>query len=92
MMVLWGTHYSPFVFRCGMWMFAPIAPLLVGSGLVIAMYWSRSFSKGSWYTGATLLVFAGLGQAIAHHECREKLPNMSLQRTGGPQQAFSLRS
>jgi len=25
--------------------------------------------------GATLLVFAGLGRAIAQHECREKLPN-----------------
>jgi len=31
-----------------------------------------------------LLVFAGLGRAIAPHGCREKLPSMSLQRTGGP--------
>ena len=71
-------------------MFAVLAALLVGGGLVIAMYRSRSFSAGAWYPGATFLVFAGLGRAIAQRECREKLPKMSLQRTGGPQRAFNL--
>lgn len=70
-MVLLGAHYLPFVFRYWMRMFAVLAALLVGGGLVIAMYWSRSFSAGAWYTGATLLVFAGLGRAIAQHECRD---------------------
>ena len=89
MMILLGAHYLPFAFLYGMRMFAVLAALLVGGGLVIAMCLSRSFSAAAWYTGATLLVFAGLGRAIAQHECREKLP-MSLQRTGGPQRAFSL--
>jgi hypothetical protein len=26
--------------------------------VVIAMYWSASFSVGAWFTGVTLLVFA----------------------------------
>jgi hypothetical protein len=41
-------------------MFAALAALIVGGGLVIAMYWSLSYSEGAWYTNATLLVFAGL--------------------------------
>jgi hypothetical protein len=90
MMVLLAAHYLPFAFRYGMRMFAVLAALLVGGGLGIAMYWSRSFGAGAWYTGATLLVFAGLGRAIAQHEGREKLPKMRVQRTGGPQRAFSL--
>ena len=70
-------------------MFAVVATLLLGSGPVIAMYWSRSFSKGAWHKGVTLFVFAGPGRTIAQHECRKKLHNMSLLRTGGPQCAFS---
>jgi hypothetical protein len=49
-------------------MFAILAALLVGGGLVIAMHWSRSFSAGAWYTAAALLVLAGLGRAIAQHK------------------------
>jgi hypothetical protein len=79
MMVLLGAHYLPSAFPYGMRMFAVLAALLVGGGLVIEMYWSWSFSAGAWYTDATLLVFAGLEPAIAQHECREKLSNMSLQ-------------
>jgi len=66
-MVLLGAHYLPFACLYGMRMFAALAALLVGGGLAIAMYWSRNFSAGAWYTGATLLVFAGLGPTIAHH-------------------------
>ena len=61
-----------------------------GGGVVSAMYGPRRFNAGAWYTGATLLVFAGLGRAIAQQEYREKLPNRTLQRPGGPQRAFSL--
>ncbi len=88
-MLLLGAHYLPFAFLYGMRMFAVSETLLVGSGLVIATYWSRSFSEGAWYTDSTLLLFAGLGRAIAQYECREKLPDMSLQRTEGPLRAFS---
>jgi len=89
-MVLLGAHYRPFALLDGVRMFAVRVALVVGGGLVIAMYRSRCFRAGAWYTGATRLVFAGLGRAFAQHECREKLPNMSLQRTGGPQRAFSV--
>ena len=89
-MVLWGTHYPPFALLDGMRIVTVLAALLVGSGLITAMYWSRRFRAGAWYTGATRFVFARLERAIAHNECREKLPTMSLPRTGGPQRAFSL--
>jgi hypothetical protein len=70
MMVLLGAHYLPFVFLYGMRMFAALAALVVGVGLVIAMYFSSSFSIGAWYTGATLLVFAGIGRAVVRYEAR----------------------
>jgi len=48
MTVLLGAHYLPFAFLYRMRMFAVLAALLVGGELVIAMYWSRSFSAGAW--------------------------------------------
>jgi hypothetical protein len=43
-------------------MFAVLAALLVGGGLVIVMYRSRSFScSRASYAGVTLLVLAGPG-------------------------------
>ena len=64
MMILLGAHYLPFVFLYGMQHFAVLAALLVGGGIVIALYWSASFSVGAWFTGAVLLVFAFVGRAI----------------------------
>lgn len=72
LMILLGAHYLPFVTLYGMRMFAALSALLVGGGVVIAMYWSGSFSVGAWFTGATLLVFAGIGKAVAEHERRAK--------------------
>ncbi|MGH9237037.1 MAG: DUF7010 family protein [Vicinamibacterales bacterium] len=69
-MILLGAHYLPFVTLYGMRMFAALAGLLVAGGVVIAMYRSESFSLGAWFTGATLLVFAGLGRATAEHQWR----------------------
>jgi hypothetical protein len=71
MMVLLGAHYIPFVFLYGMRMFAVIAALILGGGMVIAMYWSSSFSVGAWYTGAMLVLFAGVGRATIRREARE---------------------
>lgn len=65
MMILLGAHYLPFVFLYGMRMFAVLAFLLVGGGMLIAMYFSASFSIGAWYTGTILLIFAELGRRIA---------------------------
>ncbi len=72
LMILLGAHYLPFVTLYGMRMFAALAALLVGGGVVIAMYWSGSFSVGAWFTGATLLVFAGVGKVVAEHEWRAR--------------------
>jgi hypothetical protein len=75
MMILLGAHYLPFTFLYGMRMFAVLAALLVGGGVLIALYLSSSFSIGAWYTGAMLLVFAGIGRAIAQHESRAGVRN-----------------
>jgi hypothetical protein len=68
MMILLGAHYLPFVFLYGMRMFAVLAVLLIGGGILIALYWSESFSAGAWLTGAALLVFAFIGRAIWQRE------------------------
>lgn len=70
MMILLGAHYLPFAFLYGMRMFFALAALLVGGGLMTAMYWSRSFSAGAWYTGVILLIFAALGRMFADREYR----------------------
>jgi hypothetical protein len=62
MMLLLGAHYLPFVFLYGMRMFAVLAAMLVGGGMVIAMYAPHTFSTGAWFTAVTLLVFAGIGK------------------------------
>ncbi len=68
MMILLGAHYLPFVFLYGMRMFAILAALLVGGGILIALYWSESFSTGAWLTGVALLIFAFVGRAIWQRE------------------------
>lgn len=70
LMVLVGAHYLPFVFLYGMRMFWALGGALVGLGVLIAMYWSGSFSIGAWFTGAILLAFAGIGRAVAQREYR----------------------
>jgi hypothetical protein len=64
-MILVGAHYLPFVFLYGMRMFWALGLLLVGAGILIALYWSTVFSAGAWFTGAVMLVFASVGRAIA---------------------------
>jgi hypothetical protein len=71
LMVLLGAHYLPFVFLYGMRMFAVLSAVIVGGGLVIAMYWSSSFSVGAWYTGAMLVLFAVVGRTTIRREARE---------------------
>jgi hypothetical protein len=68
LMILVGAHYLPFVSLYGMRMFAILGAMLVGLGVLIAMYWSSSFSVAAWLTGAILLVFAGIGRTIAQRE------------------------
>jgi hypothetical protein len=68
MMVLLGAHYVPFVFLYGMRMFAALASLLVGGGVIFAMYRSSSLNIGAWYTAVILLVFSGLGAVLVRRE------------------------
>src|ERR1035441_3117138 len=63
LMVLLGAHYLPFTFLYGMRLFIPLCAILVGGGVVIAEYFSASFSTGAWVTGLTLFVFAWIGRA-----------------------------
>jgi hypothetical protein len=67
-MILLGAHYLPFVFLYGMRMFAVLAAALLGGGILIALYWSSSFSIGPWYTGTILLIFAAVGMVLVHNE------------------------
>ncbi len=86
MMVLLGAHYIPFVFLYGMRMFALIAALIAGGGLVIAMYWSSSFSIGAWYTGAILVLFAVVGRMIIRREARKSVTQQHIANECGKEQ------
>ena len=57
-MIALGAHYLPFVFLYGMWQFGALAAVLVGSGVLIGMYFPDPFSLGAWLTAAALLLFA----------------------------------
>ena len=74
MMLLLGAHYLPFVFLYGMRMFGVLSAVLVGGGMLIAMYGSQTFSAGAWFTAVTLLVFAGIGGTMARKEMRRTTP------------------
>lgn len=84
LMILLGAHYLPFVTLYGMRMFAALSALLVGGGVVIAMYWSASFSVGAWFTGAILLVFAGVGKAVADRQWRAKAAQQGVAADAAP--------
>jgi hypothetical protein len=70
LMVPLGAHYLPFIFLYGMRMFAALAAILVGSGVIIAHYFPNSFTLGAWIGGLTLFVFAWLGRITVQHEAR----------------------
>ena len=71
MMILLGAHYLPFMFLYGMRTFAALAAMLIGGGIIFALYWTTSFGVGAWYTGITLLVFAFVGRVIVLREIGE---------------------
>lgn len=65
LMVLVGAHYLPFASLYGMRMFLVLAGILMAMGVVIARYFSGTFSLGAWSGGLALLVFAWIGRSIA---------------------------
>jgi hypothetical protein len=72
LMILVGAHYLPFTFLYGMRMFIPLCAILTGAGVVIAMYFSGSFSLGGWIGGVTLFMFAWIGRASIQTEPRSE--------------------
>jgi hypothetical protein len=84
MMVLLGAHHIPFAFLYGMRMFAVMAALVAGGGMLTAMYLSGSFSVGAWYTGAMLVLFAGVGRSIVRREAREGAAPQHVPAAAGP--------
>jgi len=64
LLILLGAHYLPFTFLYGMRMFVPLAAILIGAGVVIAMHFPAPFSLGGWVGGGTLFVFAWIGRAL----------------------------
>lgn len=67
-MVVLGAHYLPFVFLYGMRLFAFLAGMLVGAGLLLGLYGPAWFPAGAWLTSAVLLAFAALGGAVVRRE------------------------
>jgi hypothetical protein len=70
MMILVGAHYVPFVFLYGMRMFAVLAGMLLGGGVLIGLYASRGFATGAWFTAVVLFAFAVVARIIAIKEMR----------------------
>jgi len=68
LMILLGAHYLPFIFLYGMRMFAVLAAILVGGGVIIAQYFPASFTLGAWVGGLALFVFAWIGRIAVHQE------------------------
>ena len=72
LMILLGAHYLPFASLYGMRMFLFLSGILIGMGVVIALYFSATFSLGAWIAGLTLFVFAWIGRSIANGEARSR--------------------
>ena len=68
LMILVGAHYLPFATLYGMRMFLFLAGLLIVMGVVIALWFSTTFSLGAWVAGLTLFAFAWIGRSIATGE------------------------
>ena len=64
-MITLGAHYLPFIFLYGMWQFGVLSALLIGSGMIIALYLPAALSLGAWLTAGSLLLFAFVGRQVA---------------------------
>jgi hypothetical protein len=75
LMILLGANYLPFASLYGMRMFLFLAGILMVTGVVIALWFSRTFSLGAWVAGLALLVFAWIGRSIATGEASAPPPH-----------------
>jgi hypothetical protein len=65
LIILLGAHYLPFATLYGMRMFLALAGILIALGVVVALYFSQTFSLGAWLAGFILFAFAWIGRSIA---------------------------
>ena len=75
LMILLGAHYLPFATMYGMRMFLFLAGILIAMGMVVAHWFSATFSLGAWLAGLALFVFAWLGRSIATREASVPSPH-----------------
>jgi hypothetical protein len=75
LMILVGAHYLPFATLYGMRMFLFLAGILIAMGVVIALWFSGTFSLGAWRGGLTLFAFAWIGRSIATAEASAPSPH-----------------
>ena len=68
LLVLLGAHYVPFATLYGMRMFLFLAGILLAAGVLVAHYYSGTFSVGAWIGGLALFAFAWIGRSIAISE------------------------
>jgi len=68
LIVLVGAHYLPFASLYGMRMFLFLSAILVAVGVVVALWFSETFSLGAWVAGLALFAFAWIGRSIATGE------------------------
>jgi Family of unknown function (DUF7010) len=64
LMVLVGAHYLPFASLYGMRMFLFLSGILIAMGVVVAHWFSGTFSLGAWIAGLTLFAFAWIGRSM----------------------------
>ncbi|MGO4784756.1 DUF7010 family protein [Cryobacterium sp. W22_MBD10_FK3] len=79
-MVIVGAHYLPFVHLYGMRLFAVLAGVLSGGGVVLLFWLPAPMPAGAWFTGVVLLVFAVLLRASAAALHRQRETTLSPQR------------
>src|SRR5690242_9111605 len=75
LMILLGAHYLPFATLFGMRMFLFLAGILLAAGIVVAHWFSGTFSLGAWIGGLALFVFAWIGRSIATGEAPVPSPS-----------------
>jgi hypothetical protein len=73
LMVLLGAHYLPFATLYGMRMFLFLSGILIAAGVVIALYFSDTFSLGAWIAAPVLFIFAWIGRSVATGEERTEV-------------------
>ena len=66
--VLVGAHYLPFATLYGMRVFLFLAGILIVTGVVIAVYFGKTFRLGPWIGGLAFFIFAWIGRSIATGE------------------------